>query len=163
MRAAPPLLASVERFDFWNALLAILGGLVVLVGCVWWGGDHAETPMWVEWLVGFSAAASVLGLGASLRRRPVFLRWDSQHWYCSQPYPTDREDGPWRLSVPIDLGDFMLLRLESLDDSRPATSRWLPVQRLTWPADWHALRCAVESSRAECAFAPVAARHTPID
>lgn len=145
MRAAPPLRVKVERFDVWNALLAGLGLLVVLVAGVWFASDHGGLPPWCGWLFAFFTAASVLGVGCGLRWLPVFLRWDSRHWYCARQGNADQEDGPRRVRVPIDLGVFMLLRLESHDDSNPMSPRWLPVQRRGLPADWHALRCAVHS------------------
>jgi len=149
MRAAPPIRVKVERFDAWNALLAGLGALVLLVAGAWWGSDHAGLALWCEWLVGCFTVASVVGLGACFRRLPVYLRWDARHWYCASQGDTDQEDGPWRVRAPIDLGGFMLLRLESQDDSNPMTPRWLPVQRRGLPTDWHALRCAVHCSRAD--------------
>ena len=149
MRAAPPLRVKVERFEVWNALLAGLGALVLGVAGAWWVGNHAGLALWCEWLVGCFTIASVVGLGTCLRRLPVVLRWDSQHWYCARQGDTDQEDGPWRVRAPIDWGGFMLLRLEPQDDSNPMTPRWLPVQRLGLQADWHALRCAVHSSRVD--------------
>ena len=149
MRVAPPLRVKVERFDIWNALLAGLGVLVFLVVGAWFASNHAATPPWGGCLAGCFMAASVLGAGAHVRRAPVSLRWDSRHWYFARLGVMEHEDGPWTVRVPIDLGGFMLLRLEPQDDRNRMRPRWLPVQRPGLQVDWHALRCAVHSSRVD--------------
>ena len=151
MRAAPPLQVNVERFDFWNALLAGLAVLILLVACSWFASSRSIVPPWAAWLMGSSTIAALLALLASARRVPVGLRWDSQHWYCGRYGDSDEEDGPWRARVAVDLGGFMLLRLEPPDVTRRLMFRCLPVQRSGVRGDWHALRCAVSAHGLETA------------
>lgn len=162
MRAAPPLQVKAERFDLWNALLAGLAVLVLLVMSAWFASDTIELPLWGAWSMAGGTLGVLLALVTSTRRAPVGLRWDSQHWYCTGFGEVDREEGPWRVRVPIDLGGFMLLRLDAPGDPRGWISRWLPVQRFGLRGDWHALRCALSAHSPEVARASAAPSvHSP--
>jgi hypothetical protein len=151
MRSAPPLQVTVERFDLWNALLGGLAVLVLLVAGAWFASGHHELHWWGSWLMGGGTLGALLALMSGARQAPIGLRWDSQHWYCGAYGDSGREDGPWRVRVPIDWGGFMLLRLEPPDGIPRLSSRWLPLRRSGVRGDWHALRCALGAHTAQAA------------
>lgn len=90
-----------------------------------------------------------VGIGLSIRRHPVELRWDSQRWYVTESSRQPREIGPMQVQVMIDSGAWMLLKFVPDVGANPFSVRWLPVQRPGVEAQWHALRCAVYSPRVE--------------
>jgi hypothetical protein len=143
MRAASPLRVTIERFGVWNGFLGCLGVLLCLNCGLWLALSRDGSSPWQVALVVFAGSACLLCLISSIRRAPVVLRWDSQRWHSGDGVDADRECGPWRLRVSLDLGSFILLRLESDDPAVPLKPRWLPLQRHGLRADWHAVRCAL--------------------
>jgi hypothetical protein len=87
----------------------------------------------------------------SRRRHPVRLRWDSKHWYLAELNGASAEAGPAHVHVKIDAGAWLLLKFVPQGSADPLAVRWLPVQRRGFEGQWHALRCAVYSSRADVA------------
>lgn len=143
MRAASPLSVTIERFGVWNGFLGCLGMLLCLCCGAWFALSRDGSSPWEIALVAFAASGSLLGLLTSVRQAPVVLRWDSQYWHSSQGVGADRECGPWRVRVLLDLGAFMLLRLEADDSAIRLKPLWLPLQRHGSRAHWHDLRCAL--------------------
>jgi hypothetical protein len=128
--------------------------LLCLCCGAWFAISRDGASPWQFALVAFAASASLLGLITSVRRAPVVLRWDSQRWHSGDGVGADRECGPWRLRVMLDLGGFILLRLESDDPAIPLKPRWLPLQRRGLHADWHCVRCALHVRTGAPASAP---------
>ena len=90
------------------------------------------------------AAAGALGLALVRPRRPAAvrrLRWDGREWSLALG---DGPAQPGTLAVALDLGGWLLLRLEAPQAPR---RRWLAVDRRSAGTAWHALRCAVYSAR----------------
>ena len=143
MRAASPLRVTVERFGVWNGFVGCLGVLVCLCAGTWFCVSRAGVFSWTFGLVAFATSVSLFGLITSIRRAPIGLRWDSQRWFCSHGVDADRESGPWRARVLLDLGSFMLLRLDAGDPEMPLKPMCLPLQRHGLRAHWHSVRCAV--------------------
>ena len=162
MRASPAFHILIDRFCLWRA--------AVLAACV------AALGVWLAWIVSMqqefdttmTAATMIVGfvpivVAAKLaHRRPVSLRWDTQSWRFG---PADSYgDEPWagRLHVAIDLDSWMLLKFEHEVTGRYRRVDWIPVQRLGMESSWHALRCAVYSSRPSPSLdASSARRDTP--
>ena len=143
MRAASPLSVTIERFGVWNGFLGCLAALLCLCCGAWFALSRDGGMPWKLALLAFIASGSLLGLLTSARCAPVVLRWDSRRWYSSHGVGADRESGPWRVRVLLDLGGFMLLRLEADDSAIPLKPLWLPLQRHGLRAHWHDLRCAL--------------------
>lgn len=144
MRTAPAVAVTVHRSPRWMGFVALLALLAVAASWAWAG--LVASPL--RGLV----VAGVVPLGVAVfaverRRKPVGLRWDRQCWHLDRsPLGPVREEVAVGLHVAIDLGDWMLLRLQAGNGLR-APRTWLAVQRTAADGDWHALRCAVYSPR----------------
>jgi len=104
-------------------------------------------PVWIL-LLGTASLAAAIGLSASLSAVvPLTLRWDGQGWTLGPAAPAGNEPWPGDVTVCIDLGNWMLLRFRHRSSGRLPKVTWLPVQRRGQPAQWHALRCALYSTR----------------
>ena len=97
-----------------------------------WALGHLQHPSWPAWLVVLPVAALAWWWA---RPEAVTLAWDGQQWRAG--------DGPGSLDLMIDLGPWMLLRLQSGKSARHAI--WIPVSAADAGASWHALRSAVYS------------------
>ena len=129
MRAAPAVSVVCSRGGAWRGLHGLLPALAAGALCAWALG-HLKLPTW--------PALILAGLvGALLRARlertqPVTLRWDGEQWRA--------DDVAGTLSVMIDLGPWLLLRLQpALPRARPL---WLPVSAADAGPAFHALRAA---------------------
>ena len=142
MRAAPALELTLQRFGVWRAALATLSAAAA-ASCTAWLGAGA-------WTLPVATAAAALSLFAT-RRAPQRLGWDGEGWQLATAVAPAGEPLAGTLRAMIDLDGFLLLRFEAAD-SRAV--HWLPVQRRGHEAAWHALRCAVYSSRPAAASAP---------
>jgi hypothetical protein len=145
MRAAPALQLTLERFSAWRMSVALLCAAATAAMAAWLGAGP------------WTAVAATLAAGASLpltQRAPRRLSWDGVRWRLGAVATPVDELPSGTLSVMIDLGAFLLLRFEA-DEMRAL--QWLPVQRNGLEASWHALRCALYSSR------PAAASASPDD
>jgi hypothetical protein len=90
----------------------------------------------------------LLAAAARVRRvAPVELHWDSRCWHWRPADDPGARPAAGTLAVALDLGPWMLLRLDALEPSKAARRTWLPVQRRGLEAHWHALRCAVYCAR----------------
>ena len=158
MRASSPFRVTVERFGVWNGFVGCLGVLLCLCSGAWLCVSPGGLFSWTFGLVAFATSGSLLGLITSVRRAPLRLRWDSQRWFCGNGMDADRESGPWRARVLLDLGGFMLLRLDADDPAMPLRSLCLPLQRAGLHAHWHFVRCAVHARDAQ----PIRAHTLPL-
>lgn len=147
MRASPALQVSIRRFGIWRTFVALLLGSGAAALTAWWlGRDASQWDLWHLAAVG--AGTLVIGLAANaLRCPPMSLRWDTQTWRLGPASAIGEEPWSGRVAVAMDFGAWMLLKFEhDLTQERRRVS-WLPVQRLGTEPQWHALRCAVYSSR----------------
>jgi hypothetical protein len=78
---------------------------------------------------------------------PLILRWDGQGWTLEPAASAGNEPWPGEVTVCIDLGTWLLLRFRHRSTGRWPKVTWLPAQRRGQPAQWHALRCALYSTR----------------
>lgn len=162
MRIAPSVVYPVGRCAFYVRLLALLGGLGLLVLAVWWWPLLVKHPQvaprgdwlaglagWVLWLVWMAFAWH------SWRRSPTGrLQWDALAAADDEPPRTGawrwqsgacRDAAPLqRVDLVLDLQDRALLRLRNPD----AASRWVWVERASDPARWNDLRRALVSAQA---------------
>jgi hypothetical protein len=135
MRAAPALRVTVRRFAAWRAAVALLCAATAAALAAWWAA-----ALW-------AVAAAVLAGAASLaltRRPPLALSWDGERWQAGSG-----GDASVTPRVMLDLGDFLLLRLDCV-----GRADWLPVQRSGLDGSWHALRCALYSPRPAASVPP---------
>lgn len=162
MRASPAFHVVIDRFGQWRA--AVLAVCAIASGA------------WLAWMVSMqqvfdttmTVALAIAGLvpivlAASLARRsPLSLRWDTQRWQLGPA--ASRGEEPWsgRVDVAIDLGRWMLLRFVHEHTARRwRRMDWIPVQRTGMESSWHALRCAVYSSRPSPGLDASSARRDP--
>ncbi|WP_140633058.1 hypothetical protein [Methylibium rhizosphaerae] len=144
MRTAPAVAVTVHRSPRWIGFVALLTFLALAASVAW--AVAGVSPL--QWL-GVAGAALLGGtvLATERRRKPVGLRWDRQRWHLERaPWGAVRQEVAVALQVAVDLGDWMLLRLQAGEGFR-ASRTWLAVQRTAAEGDWHALRCAVYSPR----------------
>jgi hypothetical protein len=144
MRTAPAVAVTIHRSPRWIGFVALLTFLALAASLAWAAAGASR----LQWL----AVAAVALLGAAVlaterRRKPVGLRWDRQRWHLDRaPGHAVRQEDAVVLQVAVDLGDWMLLRLQA-GEGLGAPRTWLAVQRTAAEGDWHALRCAVYSPR----------------
>ena len=145
MRTAPAVAVTIHRSSRWIVFVALLAIAAIAAPLVWvlWGESQ------LRWLaVAAAAAFSGTVFMGECRRQPVALRWDRQCWHLDlSPFAAMHEEAACELTVAIDLGDWLLLRLTQRGGSRRIHRSWLAIQRSSTDGDWHALRCAVYSPR----------------
>jgi hypothetical protein len=99
-------------------------------------------------VLGTASLAAAIGLSASLSAVvPLTLRWDGQGWTLGPAASAGNEPWPGEVTVCIDLGNWLLLRFRHRSSGCWPKVTWLPVQRRGQQAQWHALRCALYSTR----------------
>jgi hypothetical protein len=148
MRASPPIDIELSRSRAWLAfVITVVLGVTAVMVC--WLALVLREPGPLP-MAAIGLAALTLGLiGSALglaRRIGGCLRWTGQRW--------ELEDGAagasllrtGHVAVVIDLGRWLLLRF-SPSAEEGGTARWLPVERRGHEGQWHALRCALYSSR----------------
>jgi hypothetical protein len=147
MRPSPSFDLTLRAFGLWHAGVGALLLLAAAVALAWW----VTVPAPIPGATILAALLAVACLGAAaLGSRPVpptRIRWDGQRWLTGPHGPAGDDLAAADLSVAIDLGVWMLLRLRRPDASRWRGIAWLPAQRRGHAAQWHALRCAVYSPR----------------
>ena len=146
MQGFPAVQVTIRDYSIWRAGTLLLAACVVAALCGWaWQWFRVDSRM--TWL-SLAVMTLAVGLAASLWRAvPVGLKFDGSSWLLWNP---DREGGEpivGEVEVCLDLGAWMLLRFIPAAKRAGVRSRWLPVQRSEVDTRWHALRCAVYSSR----------------
>jgi hypothetical protein len=162
MRAAPPVDYPISRRGLWDLAASALAGMALAVPIAWAGWQLVAAR-----IIGVSAGGTLLasafvmaGIAAGIvwRRHGLAssrsLRWDGAAWY--ELDQDGRAHELEALSVRIGFGGMALLRGRQLEDG---AVRWLPLERRSTPARWHALRVVLRRSGAAAAApasAPVA-------
>ncbi len=147
MRASAPFQATIRQFGYWRAAVAVL--LMASTGSMAaFALAHGESAP-LAWRIGGLVASLMIVLAGTrlLSCQPMSLRWDSQRWHLGPESTTGEEPFAGSVDVCLDFGAWMLLRFEHDVTFGRARFSWLPVQRRGLEAHWHALRCAVYSSR----------------
>ena len=131
--------ASLRRFGVWRGAVLVVGLLAISASTAWAVAMSASAPE--------RGATVVVALAALLGVATAWTVWSLSR---VEPGVLSCRDGVWTfvpdvgaarsgaLEVAIDLGAFLLLRLD-----RRGAGPWLPVQRRGLEPQWHALRCAV--------------------
>jgi hypothetical protein len=143
MQAASAVQVTVRRFGVWNALLGMISGTTLAVAMAWLVMHHDDPLDGIGMALIFSLLLGLLGTIALVRRQPIVLRWDTQHWQVNDPSRGAVEIELLGLSVVLDLGSWMLLKLHADLPSYHLRNRWIPVQRRGMETHWHSLRCAL--------------------
>jgi len=147
MRASAPFQATIRHFGHWRVAVAML--LMASTGSMAaFALARGESAPAAWRIAGLVASLGIVLAGARLLRcPPVSLRWDGQCWRLGPGSTVGEEPFAGSVDVCLDLGAWMLLRFEHDATVGRARFSWLPVQRSGMEAHWHALRCAVYSSR----------------
>ena len=142
MRDSPVFAVRVHRFEVWRSAVAAVA-LAALAASLAWAfataASNDEPGVGVVAAIAAALTASTVAAALSLARVPsgmLSCRGDQWSFVADAGRPRSG-----RLRVALDLGVFLLLRLEC----RQRRSMWLPVQKCGLEHDWHALRCAVYS------------------
>lgn len=147
MRTAPALQLTVTRYGAWRTGLALVSLAALVVSCAW--AATAAVPLLAAAGLLLVCALLVATVHRAERRRGACrLHWDGQQWaWSADGAGADAELQSGRLEVAVDLGRWMLLRLDAVSGAAPVRRRsfWLPVQANGLERQWHALRCAVYS------------------
>lgn len=98
-------------------------------------------------LCAVTLASAVWAVRAELREAAIDLRWDGQAWWWQVPGMPDPQ--PCHPQVVADFDRWMLLRCAPSHGTWGG--RWLALQQGTGgtPVQWHALRCALYTSRSQ--------------
>ncbi|QPF72759.1 hypothetical protein G8A07_07310 [Roseateles sp. DAIF2] len=131
MRGATALVAALGA----AALLAALNSHSRVADAAW----LPASAWWGLTLLGPPLAA---GLGWRLARHaPLRLRWDGRAWWLRSPEGA-ADERPLRLTVAIDLGTWLLLRLHAARGPL-WPPRYLALARAAHPAAWPGLRATL--------------------
>ena len=142
MRESPLFEVRLHRFEVWRSAVAAVAVAAIATSLAWAfttarsNGDRSSV---VVAAIAAVLTAATIALALSLARvRAGVLSQRGDDWSFAADAGACRSG---RLTVALDWGSFLLLRLES----GRHRSMWLPVQRRGLEHDWHALRCAVYS------------------
>jgi hypothetical protein len=137
--------APVRRFGVWRVAVLVVGALAISAVAAWAVAMSASEPEQGATLA--LAVAAVLGAGTAWVAGSL-SRVEGGILSCRDGLWTFVSDGgatcSGTLEVAIDLGAFLLLRLDAAGGGP-----WLPVQRGGLERQWHALRCAVYAPAAD--------------
>ncbi|MEY2892496.1 MAG: hypothetical protein RJA98_2404 [Pseudomonadota bacterium] len=148
MRAAPALQVTLTHDTAWRLGGWLLAGFSSAVLMTWAHFTARATLQGWPWAVAVLMCAVLLALTRPWRRHaPVQLRWDGQAWHAGPIGPAGSEPWSGQLTVALDLGGWMLLRLSDPPPPAEHLPAWLAAARHQQPAAWHPLRCAVYSPR----------------
>jgi hypothetical protein len=146
MPASPSFSIVLAHFGVWRVAVGALA--TVSAGSVLaWVGLAAVLDAKTVMAAASTGLVVALAASAAWPATPTLLRWDGRRWQVGTAGATGVEPSAADLSVAIDLGPWMLLRLRPDSAPRWRTTVWLPAQRLGHEAHWHAFRCAVYSPR----------------
>lgn len=142
---APPFEFPVCPSRAWRAFVAALGVAAAGSIALWVGLDDLRRASVAWWAAGAAGALACALLAGSLWPRGTSrLAFDGSAWRWLPPGSAAGAEGiPVRPGVAIDLGGFLLLKLEA--PGRRA--RWLPLERRGDAPIWHAMRCALHDAR----------------
>ena len=133
---------SVACFGVWRAAVAIVAATALACLTAWsttmLGSVSPGGVPWVGAVAALLAGATLVLAGSLMRVRAGALSCHDGQWRFA---PAGGPPRVGALVVALDLGSFLLLRLEE----QRHRSTWLPVQRRGLEREWHALRCAVYS------------------
>ncbi|CAG1019805.1 hypothetical protein BURC_04721 [Burkholderiaceae bacterium] len=148
MRASPAFQVTLRRFGIWRTLVAALL-LSASAGLAAWAltGGAEDGDTWLPPALAAGGLLMIVLATQTLRCPPLSLRWDAQAWHLGPASAAGEEPWPGRVAVAMDFGAWMLLRFEHNLTAARRRVIWLPVQRRGIEPQWHALRCAVYSSR----------------
>ena len=156
MRSPFPVSLDIGLEPVWLVFQGLTLGLAVSVIGSWAAALAEIGPPWA----GAAAASGLLPAGLTMllgrfrarRLGPLRLVFDGQVWTCARP---ERSPARERCTpvVALDLGRWMLLRIDPADGSdaperasRPARRVrrcWVALSRRSAAAHWHALRVAL--------------------
>lgn len=137
MQPAPAVSMTARGRGAWAAWQSLLTVLATAVG-LGWMLDRAGLPTaWVVGMAGFAAAWSGWLAWEAGRHGAGRLEWDGRIWRHVPGPGRDAAEGA--LTVAVDLGSWMLLRLEPPH----GRTRWIALARSDATAAWPALRRAV--------------------
>jgi len=141
MRESLVFEVRLRRFGVWHAGVGALA-IAALAATAAWTLASASSPGIARWVPVLAAllALGTIAVSLSLARIPsgVLSRRLGEWTYTSDP----GRAFSGTLVVAIDLGSFVLLRLDLTRHRR----LWLPVQRRGLEREWHAVRCALYST-----------------
>lgn len=139
MRAAPAVQTVLAPDALWRWLMRALAA-TTLAGLTAWALSWAGASDPVIALAAAAAALAGAAIGPRLMAAPAgVLRWDGTVWSWQPQGSELAQTGA--LAVMIDLGPWMLLRLQ------PAGARavWLPLSQTACGPAWRALRTAAHA------------------
>ena len=149
MQAASAVQVTVRHFGVWNALLGVISGTTLAVAMAWLVTHHDDPLDGASMFLILSVLVGLLGTIDLVRRQPIVLRWDAQRWHVTDPSRGAVEIEVLGLSVVLDLGGWMLLKLHADLPPYRLRSGWIPVQRHGIETQWQPLRCALYARGAE--------------
>jgi len=146
MKVSPAFEMELMHFGVWRAGVVALVSMAAASLGAWVALSRSLDPF-MAWLAG-GAACLVVTAGTLIRSpRPQRLRWDGQGWRLGAAGTAGQDGLPVDVTVAVDLGVWMLLRVRPQRAPKWRLDTWLPAQRRGHEAHWHALRCAVYSPR----------------
>ena len=147
MRASPPIDIVLNRSGAWLGFVVAVVLAVMTVVTAWIA--LALRDLTLSRLAALGLAVLTLALLVSAlrltRRIGGRVRWTGRRWELDDAVSRGGQRRTGDVALAIDLGNWLLLRFTYSDEG--GTPRWLPVQRRGHEAQWHALRCALHSSR----------------
>ena len=144
MHGTPALSLALPAPGWWRRLVAALATMGAASLAAWAVQAHESLPSWAR---AGAVAAGALAVAAAWRAGHLpaaGLSWDGRQWRLEM---AGRGACAGTLSVALDAGAWMLLRLDAAPGPAAVRRHWLAVSRGAMAGDWHALRCAVYSAR----------------
>lgn len=111
-----------------------------------WGSAALQGKSWLALLAGLACLVvliSAYGLFRCWAHQPATVRWDGQWWHWGPLDSVGQEPSSGQATLCIDLGFFILVRLQPL--GLPIWHGiWWALERRQHRRDWHSLRCALQ-------------------
>lgn len=161
MQAASAVQVTVRRFGVWNALLGVISGTTLAVAMAWLVTHHEDPLGGANISLILCVLVGLLGTIDLMRRKSLLLRWDGQRWHVTDPSRGAGEIDVLGLSVVLDLGGWMLLKVHADLPQNRMRSGWIPVQRHGIETHWQPLRCALYARGAESTRTTAIDRQVP--